>query len=72
VIAGAGLGADVTWIKVQKPTFDLVGLILGSLGLTAILAGIALTLGLLLGLAIIRRRRSEPEWAARLSLKLES
>ena len=63
---------NVIWVPVQKPTFDLVGLILGSLGLTVVLAGIAFTLGLLLGLAIIRRRRAEPDWTTRLSLKLES
>jgi ABC-type amino acid transport system permease subunit len=60
----------VTWIKADRPTFDLVGLIVGSIGLTLVLAVIALALGLLLGLAIIHRRRNEPGWAEQVSLKL--
>lgn len=56
---------SVTWIKVQKPTFDLVGVILTSLGLTGICAGIALAFGIALGIGfILRRRRSPPRsWA---------
>jgi hypothetical protein len=64
--------APVTWIKVDKPTFDLVGLLVGSIGLTLVLAAVALSLGLLLGLAIIHRRRHEPGWADQVSLKLGS
>jgi len=64
--------APVTWIKVDKPTFDLVGLLVGSIGLTLVLAAVALGLGLLLGLAIIHRRRNEPGWADQVSLKLGS
>jgi ABC-type phosphate transport system permease subunit len=50
----------VTWIRVEKPTFDLVGLILGSLKLTGFVVLIALALGIGLGLALILRRRSRP------------
>jgi ABC-type amino acid transport system permease subunit len=64
--------APVTWIKVDKPTFDLVGLLVGSIGLTLVLAAVALALGLLLGLAIIHRRRNEPPWADRCGLDLGS
>ncbi len=38
----------VTWIKVEKPTFDLVGVVLGSFRLAGILLALALGLGLLL------------------------
>ncbi len=52
----------VTWIKVQKPSLDLIGLILGSLLATAVLALVALLLGTLGGLGLIRRRaRSQAE-----------
>jgi hypothetical protein len=64
--------APITWIKVDKPAFDLVGLIVGSIGLTLVLAAITLGLGLLLGLAIIHRRHHQPRWADQVSLKLES
>jgi hypothetical protein len=53
----------VTWIKVQKPALDLVGLILGSLLATALLALLAVLLGALGVLGLIRRRArsgSEP------------
>ncbi len=46
----------VTWIKVQKPSLDLIGLILGSLLATALLALATLLLGALGGLGLIRRR----------------
>jgi hypothetical protein len=52
----------VTWIKVDKPVFDLVGVVLYSLGLAGICAGIALALGVALGVAfILRARRTPPE-----------
>jgi len=48
----------ITWVKVEKPTFDLVGVVLGSFKLAgAMLAG-ALLLGILAGaLYVLRRRR---------------
>jgi len=46
---------SVTWIKVEKPTFDIVGLVLGALNLTGVLAAGALLLGVLLGVGLIRR-----------------
>jgi hypothetical protein len=42
----------VTWIKVEKPTFDLVGVVLGSFRLAGFL--------LLFGLALVRARRRRP------------
>ena len=38
---------SVTWIKVQKPVFDLVGVVLNSLGLAFLCAVISLVLGVL-------------------------
>jgi ABC-type spermidine/putrescine transport system permease subunit II len=63
----------VTWIKVQKPVFDLVGVVLNSLGLAAICSVAALVLGTALGLAfIVRRRRQAEDWSETVSLHLEA
>ena len=63
----------VTWIKVEKPVFDLVGVVLNSLGLAAICAGTAFALGTVLGLAFIaRRRRQSDEWSETVSLHLHA
>lgn len=48
---------SITWIKVEKPTLDLVGLVLGSIGFAAALAGLALLVGGFWGFALIRRSR---------------
>ena len=51
--------------------FDLVGVILSSLGLTAICAGVALVLGTALGYGfILQRRRTPPDLQGCLSLHL--
>jgi hypothetical protein len=47
----------VTWIKVEKPTFDLVGVVLGSFRLAGILLVVALVLGIVFGTALILTRR---------------
>jgi hypothetical protein len=47
----------ITWVKVEKPRFDLVGVVLGALGLAGALAVAALVLGLVLGGAFIWRGR---------------
>lgn len=47
----------ITWIKVERPTFDLVGVIVSSFELTGLLLLFALALGFLLGLSLILRRR---------------
>jgi hypothetical protein len=61
----------VTWIKVDRPTFDLVGVVLGSLGLAGICAGVAFTLGLALGITfIVRARRASSSFSERMSLHL--
>jgi hypothetical protein len=53
------LAPAVTWIKVQKPVFDLTGVVLGSFRLAGILLVLAVVLGLLLGAALVRSRRRE-------------
>jgi hypothetical protein len=47
----------VTWIKVEKPTFDLVGVVLDSFKITGVLLVVALVLGLTFGTWLIRSRR---------------
>jgi hypothetical protein len=49
----------VTWVTVEKPSFDLVGLIVGSFRLTGALLVVAVGLGLVFGtLLILGRRRT--------------
>jgi len=48
----------ITWVKVEKPVFDLVGVVLSSFKLAGLVAGVALALGALLGLFLILRQRS--------------
>jgi hypothetical protein len=50
----------VTWIKVQKPTFDLVGVVLSSFALAGVCVLVALALGAVLGFAFILRSRRQP------------
>jgi len=56
-----GASQTITWIKVEKPSLDLVGLVLGSLTLAAALAIFALVVGLLLGVTLIRRTSSSSD-----------
>jgi len=58
---------QITWIKVEKPVFDLVGVVLYSLGLAGICAIVALVLGIALGAAFIVRSRRRPadSWSER-------
>lgn len=61
----------VTWIKVDRPVFDLVGVVLNSFGLAAICAGVALSLGTALGISfIVRDRRAPADLTRRVSLDL--
>jgi hypothetical protein len=52
---------NVTWIKVEKPVFDLVGVVLYSLGLAGLCALVALALGSALGIVFIVRSRRRPQ-----------
>jgi hypothetical protein len=62
---------NVIFIQVQKPVFDLVGVVLYSLGLAGICALVALALGSAFGLAlIVRARRQQEEPAAGRGLQL--
>jgi hypothetical protein len=62
---------NITWVKVDRPVFDLVGVVLSSLGLAGICAGVALGLGTALGIGFIVRGRREPrDLAERMSLHL--
>ena len=59
----------VVWVRVPPPTFDLVGVVLSSLGLAGFLALATLVLGSLLGLWLIARgRRGRQEAPPFLSL----
>jgi hypothetical protein len=62
---------NITWVKVDRPVFDLVGVVLSSLGLAGICAGVALGLGTVLGIGfIVRNRRAPRDFADRVSLHL--
>lgn len=54
----------VTWIKVEKPVFDLVGVVLGSFTAAGLLVAAALVLGTAAGVLLIRRRRHQTQSAA--------
>jgi hypothetical protein len=61
----------VTWIKVEKPTFDLVNVVLGSFRLAGVLLAVAFVLGVVFGAALIRsRRRPQPSPLDEVSLHL--
>ena len=61
----------VIWVPVQKPTFDLVGVVLSSFGIAGICAAVALVLGIALGVVLIRRaRRQTDPLAGRTVLRL--
>jgi hypothetical protein len=51
---------NITWIKVDRPVFDVVGVVLSSFGLAGICAGVALGLGTALGACFIVRDRRAP------------
>jgi hypothetical protein len=49
---------NVIWIHSEKPTFDLIGVVLSSFGIAGICVGVALLLGACWGLVLIRRGRN--------------
>jgi hypothetical protein len=62
---------NVIWVPVQKPTFDLVGVVLSSFGIAGICAAVALTLGIALGIYfILRVRRRDHPLEGRITLRL--
>ena len=49
----------ITWVKVEKPTFDLVGVVLGSFKLAGFMLVGALLIGICVGgVFVLARRRS--------------
>ena len=62
---------SVTWIKVDKPVFDLVGVVLNSLGFAFVCAVVSFVLGIALGACLVaRRRRQALSWGEQISLRL--
>lgn len=64
--------ANVIWIRLEKPTFDLIGVLLSALGITGICVGIALTLGGCFGVLLIRRGRERVPFEPELGLGLNA
>lgn len=64
----------ITWIKVERPTFDLVALVLGSFRLAGILVVGALLFGVAVGAALVlaQRRRNPVPPLDDVSLHLDS
>jgi hypothetical protein len=52
----------ITWVKVEKPSFDLMGVVLGSFRTVGFLLLLALLLGGLMGILFValKRRRATP------------
>jgi ABC-type spermidine/putrescine transport system permease subunit II len=48
------------FVRVERPTFDLVGVVLSSLGIAGICAATALVLGVALGISKVLRRKRHP------------
>ncbi len=68
----AKLVPQIIWVKVEKPTFDLVGVVLGSLSLAGILAVAAALLGSFFGVILIRRARPQVHVTDAVSLHLDA
>ena len=63
---------SVTWIKVERPSFDLAGVLISSLQITGGLLIIALTLGTVFGLTLLWRRRKQGSSLEPVSLRLQA
>jgi hypothetical protein len=60
----------IIWIRIERPTFDLVGVVLASFGVTGICAAVALCLGTLFGAyLILSGKRREPPLVLHLELQ---
>jgi hypothetical protein len=73
-LAAVSAAADkgITYIRFEKPKLDLIGLILGSFTLTAVLVVLALVLGIVFGVSLILRRRREKPFRPGAALDLNS
>jgi len=68
----SGAPGSVIWIRLEKPTFDLIGVVLSSFGITGICVGVAVALGACWGLVLIRRGRRATELPPELGLRLDA
>ena len=68
----SGAPGSVIWIRLEKPTFDLIGVILSSFGITGICVGIAIALGACWGLVLIQRGRRRAALQPELGLGLDA
>jgi hypothetical protein len=68
----APLREVVTWVRVERPVFDLVGVLVSSLTLTVIMVGIGFVLGAGLGGLLILRSRRNADRVATLRLGIGS
>lgn len=64
--------SNVLWIRVEKPTFDLIGVVLASFGITALCVGVALAFGVCWGIVLIRRSRERVPFEPELALGLNA
>lgn len=64
----------ITWVKVEKPTFDLVGVILSSFKLAGFMLVGAVIVGVAIGtvLVLAKRRRGDTAPLEDISLNLDS
>jgi hypothetical protein len=67
----SGTPGNVIWIRLAKPSFDLIGVILSSFGITGICVGVAIVLGACWGLLLIRRSRRRAPLEPGLGLGLD-
>ena len=58
----------VTWIVVEHPKLDVVGLVLGAFSAAGFFILLALSLGVLFGIGLVWRRRREGDLHPRLDL----
>jgi hypothetical protein len=49
------VSSQVTWVRVEKPVFDLAGILISSLGITGICVALAVLLGAAWGAVLVRR-----------------
>jgi hypothetical protein len=64
-------GSSIIWVRIERPTFDLVGVLLSSLGITGICVGVALALGAAWGGYLILRERRRPHVPLTVDLDLQ-
>jgi hypothetical protein len=63
---------SVTWIKVERPSFDLAGVLISSLEITGSLLVIAFVMGTFFGLTLLWRRRRQSSCLDPVSLRLQT